>query len=79
MLSRSWENMQYDVKLWILLWTAFHGTLSEEIYMNSPNGMDIEGNTCLSLRKTIYVLVQSAREFYKKLICELKDPLIVRK
>jgi Reverse transcriptase (RNA-dependent DNA polymerase) len=54
--------------------TAFlHGSLSEEIYMNAPNGMDIEGNKCLRLKKTIYGLVQSAREFYKKLICELKN------
>ena len=54
--------------------TAFlHGELSEEIYMNSHNGMNIDCNKCLCLKKTIYGLVQSAREFYKKLICELKD------
>jgi Reverse transcriptase (RNA-dependent DNA polymerase) len=54
--------------------TAFlHGILSKEIYMNAPNGMDIEGNKCLRLKKNIYGLVQSAREFYKKLICELKN------
>jgi Reverse transcriptase (RNA-dependent DNA polymerase) len=40
--------------------TAFlHGTLSEQIYMNAPNGMDIEGNKCLRLKKTIYGLVGS--------------------
>jgi Reverse transcriptase (RNA-dependent DNA polymerase) len=54
--------------------TAFlHGTLNEEIYMNSPNRMDIEDNKCLRLKKTVYGLVQSAREFYNKLICELKN------
>jgi Reverse transcriptase (RNA-dependent DNA polymerase) len=54
--------------------TAFlHGKLSEEIYMNAPDGMDIKDNKCLQLKKTIYGLVQSAREFYKRLICELKD------
>jgi Reverse transcriptase (RNA-dependent DNA polymerase) len=54
--------------------TAFlHGQLSEEIYMNAPDGMNIKDNKCLQLKKTIYGLVQSAREFYKRLICELKD------
>jgi Reverse transcriptase (RNA-dependent DNA polymerase) len=35
--------------------------------------MDIKGNKSLQLKKTIYGLVQSAREFYKRLICELRD------
>jgi Reverse transcriptase (RNA-dependent DNA polymerase) len=47
-----------------------HGSLSEEIYMNALNGMGIKGNKCLCLKKTIHGLVQSAREFCKKLICE---------
>ena len=50
-----------------------HGTLSVEIYMNAPNGLDIEGNKCLCLKRTIRRLVQSAREFDKKLIGEHKD------
>ena len=50
-----------------------NGTLSVEIYMNAPNGLHIEGNKCLCLRRTIHGLVQSAREFYKKLLCEHKD------
>jgi hypothetical protein len=41
--------------------------------MNAPNGKDIEGNKCLRLKKAIYGLVQSAREFFKKLLCEFKD------
>jgi Reverse transcriptase (RNA-dependent DNA polymerase) len=54
--------------------TAFlHGTWSEKIYMNALNRMDIEGNKCLRLKKIIYDLIQSAREFYKKLIWELKN------
>ena len=53
--------------------TAFlHGELKEEIYMNIPEGMNIDSNNCLLLTKTIYGLVQSAREFYKKLISVLK-------
>ena len=53
--------------------TAFlHGNLQEEIYMNIPEGMTTNDNKCLMLKKTIYGLVQSAREFYKKLIQVLK-------
>jgi Reverse transcriptase (RNA-dependent DNA polymerase) len=35
--------------------------------------VDVKGNKCLQLKRTIYGLVKSAREFYKRLICELKD------
>ncbi len=53
--------------------TAFlHGDLQEEIYMSIPEGMNQDSNTCLLLRKTIYGLVQSAREFYNKLLSTLK-------
>jgi hypothetical protein len=37
-------------------------------YMNVHKGMDQDDNTCLLLKKTIYGLVQSAREFYNKLL-----------
>jgi Reverse transcriptase (RNA-dependent DNA polymerase) len=40
--------------------------------MNIPDVLDSNGNECLKLNKTIYGLVQSAREFYKKLIEVLK-------
>ena len=54
--------------------TAFlHGNLQEEIYMNIPEGMESNNNQCLLLNKTIYGLVQSAREFYKRLIEVLKS------
>jgi hypothetical protein len=54
--------------------TAFlHGDLQEEIYMNVPKGMNQDDNTCLLLKKTIYGLVQSAREFYNKLLSTLKS------
>jgi hypothetical protein len=54
--------------------TAFlHGDLQEEIYLNVPKGMSQDDKTCLLLKKTIYVLVQSAREFYNKLLSTLKS------
>jgi hypothetical protein len=54
--------------------TAFlHGNLQEEIYMNVPKGMSQDDNTCLLLNKTIYGLVQSAREFNNKLLSTLKS------
>jgi hypothetical protein len=45
---------------------SLHGELQEEIYMNIPEGMSYDSKHCLLLTKTIYGLVQSAREFYKK-------------
>jgi hypothetical protein len=54
--------------------TAFlHGDLQEEIYMNVPKGMSQDDNTFLLLKKTIYGLVQSARDFYNKLLSILKS------
>ena len=41
--------------------------------MNVPEGMNSNPNDCLSLTKTIYGLVQSAREFFEKLISVLKS------
>jgi hypothetical protein len=53
--------------------TAFlHENLKETIYMKIPKGMEANENECLILKKTIYGLVQSAREFYKKLVLALK-------
>ena len=53
--------------------TAFlHGNLQEEIYMMIPEGMNANKNSCLRLKRTIYGLVQSAREFYKRLVDVLK-------
>jgi hypothetical protein len=54
--------------------TAFlHGNLQEEMYMNVPKGMSQDDNMCLLLKNTIYGLVQSAREFYNKLLSTLKS------
>jgi hypothetical protein len=53
--------------------TAFlHGNLIEAIYIEIRKGMEANENECLILKKTIYGLVQSAREFYKKLVLALK-------
>jgi hypothetical protein len=53
--------------------TAFlHGELQEEIFMNIPEGISYDSKNCLMLTKTIYGLVQSAREFYKMLMSTLK-------
>jgi Reverse transcriptase (RNA-dependent DNA polymerase) len=54
--------------------TSFlHGNLKETIYMEMPKGMEASIDECLILNKTIYGLVQSAREFYNKLVSALKD------
>lgn len=55
--------------------TAFlHGDLEGiEIYMDCPKGLKAEKDECLVLNKTIYGLVQSARQFFKKLKACLKD------
>ena len=53
--------------------TAFlHGDLKEEIFMEIPPGMEASKDECLILKKTIYELVQSARQFYVKLVEALK-------
>jgi Reverse transcriptase (RNA-dependent DNA polymerase)/gag-polypeptide of LTR copia-type len=47
--------------------TAFlNGDLEEEIYMDAPEGIDAKGDECVQLDKSLYGLVQSARQFYLK-------------
>jgi Reverse transcriptase (RNA-dependent DNA polymerase) len=41
--------------------------------MEITKGMKANDNECLLLNKTIYGLVQSAREFYNKLVSALKE------
>jgi Reverse transcriptase (RNA-dependent DNA polymerase) len=54
--------------------TAFlHGDLQAEIYMNVPEGLQQDSNSCLPLKNTIYGLVQSAKEFYNKLLSTPKS------
>ena len=57
--------------------TAFlHGDLDHEIYMDCPEGMEGgDPSKCLLLKKTIYRLVQSARQFFTKLLQNLTNIL----
>jgi Reverse transcriptase (RNA-dependent DNA polymerase) len=61
------DAMIFDVE------TAFlNGDLEEEIYMDCPEGMESEPGECLLLLKSIYGLVQAARQYFKKFESILK-------
>ena len=69
MLTNSWETDIIDVE------TAFlHGDLEEEIFMKTPEGLDVfldtefQANNCLLLLEAMYGLVQAARQYYKMFI-----------
>jgi transposase InsO family protein len=50
------------------------GELEEEVYMDCPEGLENTGKEdCLKLEKSIYGLVQSARQWWKKLVKILKE------
>ena len=54
--------------------TAFlHGDIDVEIYMDCPEGLKHEPDECVKLNHTIYGLVQSARQFWRKLVKCLTD------
>jgi len=54
--------------------TAFlHGKLEQQIYMECPHGLESQPDEVLLLQQTIYGLVQSAREYFKKFIHVLKN------
>jgi hypothetical protein len=58
--------------------TAFwHGQLQEEIYMNVTKGVSHYNYEFLRLKRTIYGLVQSARESYKRWLEALKGACAV--
>ena len=66
--------------------TAFlYGELEEEIYMDVPEGLAVYLNTkydqkdCVILDKSIYGLVQAARQFHQKLITVLVKEMKFRK
>ena len=64
----------WDLKAKIIdVETAFlHGEL-KEIFMSIPPGMEADKDECLTLKKTIYGLVQSSRHFYMKLVEALES------
>jgi hypothetical protein len=50
-----------------------HGNLEQEIYMDCPEGLESKPDECVLLNQTIYGLVQSAQQFFRKLIQVLKS------
>ena len=67
MLRENLDGIIIDVE------TAFlHGDLEEDIYMECPEGLEHDMDEILQLKKTIYGLVQSACQFWKKLVKVLK-------
>ena len=56
-----------------------NGDLEHEIYRKIPEGYDIVINPrvdkedCLILQKTIYGLVQAARQFWKKIVDKMQE------
>jgi hypothetical protein len=64
---KEFDSEQLDVE------TAFlYGDLDEEIYMECPEGMSIDHDECLLLQKSIYGLVQAARQWNVKFVSTLK-------
>jgi hypothetical protein len=53
--------------------TSLHGDLEEEsIFMEIPSDMGVGDGKCLVLKKTMYGIEQSARQFYVKLVKALQ-------
>ena len=60
--SKRWEVHHMDVK------SAFlHGDLEEEIYMKQPEGFIDDPSLVCRLRKSLYGLKKSPREWYSKM------------
>ncbi|GBE87024.1 hypothetical protein SCP_1002700 [Sparassis crispa] len=64
----NWEIGQMDVK-----GAYLNGDLQEEIYMRQPEGFDDGSGRICRLRKTLYGLKQSGREWNRKLHRELTE------
>ena len=78
----TWRIMLTTMILWNLkgvlldVECAFlEGELEEEVYMNCPEGLKGVDNQvdCLRLKKSIYGLVQSARQWWKKFVKVLRQ------
>ena len=62
-----------DAKIIDIVTAFLHGDLEEEIYMNCPEGIEHKEDEAVLLQQTIYGLVQSAHQFWKKLVKVLKS------
>ena len=60
--SRQWEVHHMDVKCAFL-----NGYLTEEIYMQQPQGFDTNPSLVCNLRKSLYGLKQAPRAWYAKI------------
>ena len=61
-VQKDWEIRQVDVK------TAYlYGDLDEDIYMEPPEGYELEKGWVWHLKKAVYGLKQAGRQWYKKL------------
>jgi hypothetical protein len=62
MEAKGWEVHQMDMK------NAFlHGDLSEEIYMEQPQGFMEDSYLVYRLKKSLYGLKQAPREWYSNM------------
>jgi Reverse transcriptase (RNA-dependent DNA polymerase) len=50
-----------------------NGHLEELIYMNTPPGVEVSDDECVLLQKSLYGLVQSARQFFKMFSAVLRQ------
>ena len=77
---------EVTVRIMLILWIAckfsaclldvetafFYGELPEEIYMKAPLRYVLNEDECLIIKKSIYGLVQSSRQWRLKLVAVLK-------
>jgi hypothetical protein len=65
--------LEIEVKVVVIEFAFLNGDLKVTINMEIPKGMKNEKDEYLVLNKAIFGLVQSAREFYEKLMSALKE------
>jgi hypothetical protein len=59
--------LELERKIVVIKTGFLHGNFKETMYMEVPKGMEANKNRYFILNKTFSGLVQSSREFYKKL------------